>query len=156
MRRLISITALLAVGAVMLVMLFAGVFKLAALDQTAIAFAAFDAFSLPESVAATIALVLSGVEILIALTWAMDRVRRPGVQFAAIFLLALFILILTIQLRYSNPPDCACLGLLQKFQAFAADARGELKRVWWLFAIIAAGTLVQHFIGEPEQKAAPS
>lgn len=155
MRRLILAAAMLFSGAVMLYFLLAGASKLAALDIAIEDLAAFDVLAIPTAVLGPLVLILSALEVVVPLAWLSPTLRRHA-QIGAILLLGAFILMLTIQLRFSNPPRCGCLGLLQKFQSLTLDARGALARAWLLLGLAVTGAVLHRLLEPTTEKGVPS
>ncbi|HRJ48993.1 MAG: hypothetical protein KF787_06555 [Phycisphaeraceae bacterium] len=149
--RCLHATGTLLAGAIVLVIGFAGIAKLLAIDQSIEDMAAYSIVQLPGPVVGSGMLLLSAFEVLIGAAWFYSPARRVA-QVAALLLLGVLVVGLSVQIRYSNPPNCGCLGLLQRFETLSTDARGALRRGWILTILMAAAMLAQVPVTGMEKK----
>jgi len=110
---------LVAIG--MIVLAMSGVLKLLDLGQFAEAMRTWSL--IPPAFAPILAIAVPAAELLIGGTW-LAGFRRTGAAVGALALVALFAGGISIQLLTGKPPNCGCLGLIEKYHE-------SQKAGWW-------------------------
>ncbi len=103
-------------------------------------------WGIPEKIALVIAFVLPLGEILLLLAWC-DRRHRRNAEIAALGLLAAFAVVLSVGLLAGRaPPNCGCLGLLERHAAWLSGTKFAIVRALALLALLATALIARPLI----------
>ena len=112
------------VGAVMVVLLVAGALKL--LDLRAF-YDSLAGWPIPVAMKLPVALLVPAVEVLVGGAWLL-RFSRDFCETLALGLVGSFLVVLVFALFTTNPPTCACLGLIDKYFEGMATVKAAIIR----------------------------